>query len=149
MIKPASATLAGGRTTRPLAGVGLDLKSPGLGAMEAVGGAYGGARGGGGGGQFGDPRGPGGGAGRGRPFVSYDTGPVPMGRSGYAEAAAHVGRSVQDLDIGCGGERAGAVGERAGAALTWQSQSGCEAISGSACQQGMGRAQRMQKLETP
>ncbi|GFR42917.1 hypothetical protein Agub_g3917, partial [Astrephomene gubernaculifera] len=35
-IKPASATLAGGRTTKPLAGIALDLKSPGLGHIEAT-----------------------------------------------------------------------------------------------------------------
>ncbi len=86
--------MAGGRTTKPLTGIGMDLKTPGTGHMEAVGGglastrsragAGGGGGGGGGGGMFGSPGGP---RGRETPktFVSYDTGPVPMGRAAYAQ----------------------------------------------------------------
>ncbi|GIL71076.1 hypothetical protein Vretimale_17844 [Volvox reticuliferus] len=93
-IKPVSATLAGGKTTKPLTGIGMDFKSPGLGQMEAVGGALGsaarGGPGGGGrigsggvGGLFGDPAGP---PGRNsRQGVSYNTGPVPIGRAAFAE----------------------------------------------------------------
>ncbi|GLC69071.1 hypothetical protein PLESTF_000783800 [Pleodorina starrii] len=108
-IKPVSATMAGGKTTRPLMGIGMDLKAPGLGQMgsgvEAVGGALaaaaaaraklgggGGGRGGWGGGTFGDPAGP--------PPARNSRAGVPSynpGRVAFAEQEGRVAAAGQQM----------------------------------------------------
>lgn len=97
-MKPPGATMAGGKSTKPLTGIGMDFKATGRGAMEAVGGATGTQRMGGGGGAagggiFGSPGGPPRRAGAGGGMVSYDTGPMRMGRAAVAaeEAAQRMG----------------------------------------------------------
>lgn len=91
-IRPASATFAGGRVTRPLSGVGMDLKSPGTGYMEPLGTGGGGGGGGyggrGGGHAFGGGGGPPGSSQPMGSMVTYDTGPMPMGRAAAAQMAA-------------------------------------------------------------
>ncbi|KAG2422675.1 hypothetical protein HXX76_015839 [Chlamydomonas incerta] len=102
LVKPPGATMAGGKSTKPLTGIGMDFKAPGRGAMEAVGGAVGTQRMGGGGGaagggMFGSPAGPPRRAGAGGGMVSYDTGPMRMGRA--AVAAEEAAQRMSDITI--------------------------------------------------
>lgn len=88
-----------GKTTKPIAGISYDLQAPGTGfvqplAGQSIGGTSraGGGGGGGGGGGFGTPPTrtgrPGSAAGiSGGRVITYDTGPLPVGRAAGQEAA--------------------------------------------------------------